>query len=262
VEELGFRFTATPLEHVQSERAVAAQLGAKAARRRGLLVRLEKPWIRLQRTPHAEDGQREIRRRESLERTKVGRTLADRPFEAVDGPFASSARALAPEVPSLPHELVRSRHFQGVAELRPLDDPSAVLTEMAPHFADRDVDGVGRDVRSLPRLDDHRVVVDKRPLMLQQHSQRSERERPQPYVHAVSRQPGRGGAQAEGAKGEFRHRHTVRTRQSRHHRSAGGDIDSVEPRCYDSRLDAVHYTQQMLRAPVTRACAWHAGDRT
>jgi hypothetical protein len=73
--------------------------------------------------------------------------------------------------------------------------------------------------------------------MLQQHSQRPECERPQPYVHAVSRQPGRGGAQAKWSKGEFRHR----------------GIDSVEPGCYDSRLDAVHYTQQALRAPVTRA---------
>jgi len=36
---------------------------------------------------------------------------------------------------------------------------------------------------------------------------------------------------------------------------AGCGIDSLEPGCYDSRLNVVHYTQQVLRAPVIRAGA-------
>ena len=70
--------------------------------------------------------------------------------KALDGPFASGARALAPEVPSLAHELVRPRHLQRVAELPPMDDPAAVLTEAPPHVADRDVDRMARDVRPFP----------------------------------------------------------------------------------------------------------------
>ena len=254
LQELGFRFDATLFEHVDAERAVAAQFGAEAARRGGLLVRLEKARIHLQRTPHTEDGQREVRRREALEGAEIGRTLGDRALERIDGPFASGAGALAPEVPSLAHEFVRPRHFQGVAELRPMDDPAAVLTEVAPHVADRDVDGMGRDVRPLPRLHNHRVVIDERTVMLEQHLQRPVCERPQPHVHAVAGQPGRDRVQAKGSEGEFRHR---QPRQAGERQSPPGSaerpivgIDSLDPGCYDPRLDAMHYTQQALRAPV------------
>ena len=179
-------------------------------------------------------------------------------LKAVDGPFASGARALAPEVPSLAHELVRPRHLQRVAELRPMHDPAAVLAELPPHLGEGDVDRVARDVRALPCLRNHRVVVDDRALMLEQHPQRLERARPQPHLGAVARQPGRGGAQAKGSEGEFRHRHTVsgRERQSPQDRpSADVGIDSLDPGCYDPRLDAVRYTQRVLHAQVPRARA-------
>jgi hypothetical protein len=109
-------------------------------------------------------------------------------LEALDGAVASGAGALIPEMPPLPHQRVGPRHHQRVAALRAADNPAAILAQMLPHLGDRDVDGVARDVRALPRLRHHHVAIDERPGMVGQHPQRMEGARPQRHFDAVARQ--------------------------------------------------------------------------
>ena len=237
-QELGFRFARTMLEHVESERAIAAQLGAQADQGHRLLVCLEKACVHLQRTLHAEDREGQVRGRQPFERAEIGRAVDDDSSEALDGPFASGARSLAPEVPPVAHEIVRRRHLQCVPVLPPMHDPPAVLAEAPPDFGQGDVDRVTRDVRPRPAFRDHGVVVDHRADVIEQHPQRMKDLRPQMYFGAVARQPGRIGTQQKRAESEFRH---VAARGPR-----GARLTRWSPVATIRALDAVRYTQRVL----------------
>jgi hypothetical protein len=161
--------------------------------------------MHLHRIPHAEDGQREIRRREAFEGAEVARAFRDGASEAVDRPFAPSTGPLSPEVPPLTHELFGSWHLQRVANPRPVNEPSGVFTKATPHIRNRDVDRVVGDVRAVPGLGQQCVVVHELSDVLQQHPQRVERAPSQPHLHSIPRQLRRSGVQPEGPEREFRH---------------------------------------------------------
>ena len=139
--------------------AIAPKLRGQPAERHRPLVRGEEAGIDIARRADAERPQHQVRDGQALEGTEIRRTLGGRLLEAGEGAFEPLTRAPIPEVPSFPHQRIRGRHVNRVADLGPVDNPRAVLAERFPDLADGHVHGVTRDERPFPRLLDHLLVA-------------------------------------------------------------------------------------------------------
>src|SRR5579859_2229898 len=81
-------------------------------------------------------------------------------LKTVQGLFEAFARAPAPEVPALLHEVVRPRNLQAVSQLGPIADPEAEFAQDLLDLSNGDRDGVFGNQVSIPRLIDHLRVAD------------------------------------------------------------------------------------------------------
>ncbi len=105
---------------MQAVRAVGAALGRQSAQLHGAPVGLLESAIHLARHAHSIRAQQQIAQRNAFERTEIRGILDGGLLEAVQRFFESFARAAAPEVPALLHQVVGMGHIQTVAQLGPV----------------------------------------------------------------------------------------------------------------------------------------------